>query len=142
MHNDNTTTTIAPLKDLPDYEMAEGNPDVRGWDVSGDDGQKFGEVNDVLVDQQAERVKYLDVEVDKEVASSKDQHVLIPIGAAQLDESDDRVIVNGVSSTQVRNLLAYQRQAVTREYEDQVQQAFSRDPNLAVTEVEWRVGRR
>lgn len=156
MQND-TVTMIAPLKDLPDFELAEGNPDVRGWEVKGGDGQKVGEVTDLIIDQSAERVKYLDVEVDKKVARSKGQHVLIPIGAAQLDKSDDRVIVNGIASTQVRNLPAYDQQAVTREYEAQVQRYFATgmppaqgsgktgradEQKLTLSEEELRVGKR
>lgn len=125
-----TNTTITPLRDLPDFEVAEGNPDVRGWEVKAGDGQKVGEVHELMIDQTAGRVRYLDVEVDKNVAGSKGQHVLIPIGSAQLEESGDRVMVSGLASSQVRTLPPYKRQALTREYEAQVLQCFgtSRPP--------------
>jgi uncharacterized protein (TIGR02271 family) len=156
MQNDRSTT-IAALKDLPDFELAEGNPDVRGWEVNASDGQKVGEVADLIIDQAAERVKYLDVEVDKKVATSKGQHVLIPIGAAQLDEHDDRVILTGIGSSQLGNLPAYQNQAVTKEFETRVQQAFTTgrapaqrsdkaggagEQRLTLSEEELRVGKR
>lgn len=104
--------------------MAEGNPDVRGWEVSAGDGQKVGEVHELMIDQAAGRVRYLDVEIDKAVAGSKGQHVLIPIGAAQLQESDDRVMVNGITASEVRTLPPYTQQALIRDYETQVLRYF------------------
>lgn len=119
-----TNTSIAPLRDLPDFKVAEGSPDVRGWDVKASDGQKVGEVHELMVDKTAGRVRYLDVEVDKTVAGSKGQHVLIPIGAAQLGKSDEQVTVNGIASSQIGALPPYTRQALTRDYETQVLQVF------------------
>jgi len=61
---------IAPLKDLADFKVASGDPDVRGWNVIGSDGRTIGEVNDLLVDTAALRVRYLDVELDRDLLIS------------------------------------------------------------------------
>jgi PRC-barrel domain protein len=61
---------IAPLKDLKDYKVAKDDPDVRGWTVTGRDGRKIGEVNDLLVDTVAMRVRYLDVELDRDLLAN------------------------------------------------------------------------
>ena len=33
---------IAPLSALNDFEVAEGYPDLRGWNVASTDGQEVG----------------------------------------------------------------------------------------------------
>lgn len=46
------------------YKVAEGDPDVRGWDVMDRDGSRIGEVDDFLVDTEALKVRYLEVRLD------------------------------------------------------------------------------
>jgi PRC-barrel domain protein len=53
-----------PLGKLPNYRIAAGDPDVRGWEVLGSDGRKIGEVDDLLVDTHRLRACYLDVTLD------------------------------------------------------------------------------
>lgn len=55
---------VAALRNLRGYKVAEGDPDVRGWEVSGGDGLRIGIVNDLLVDTVAGKVRYLDIELD------------------------------------------------------------------------------
>jgi hypothetical protein len=57
-------TAVKPLSHLHKYRISEGDPDVRGWEVFGADGRKMGEVDDLLVDTEALRVRYLDVCLD------------------------------------------------------------------------------
>lgn len=107
-----------PLDDLDDYTVAEGDPDPRGWDVYSSDNQKLGEVKDLLVDPQAMLVRYLDVELDKDVVSERGRHVLFPVGTARLNDDEDRVTVQSIAAG-VRTLPAYQKDgALKREYED------------------------
>ena len=71
--NDSLKTTAAGqlvhLDDLHDFKIAEGEPDIRGWDVRGTDGNKLGEVADLLVDTAAMKVRYIEVKLDKDVAN-------------------------------------------------------------------------
>ena len=130
---------VVRLKDLKDYQVAKGDPDVRGWNVYANDGRRIGEVDELLVDVEAMKVRYLDVDLDRDVLSvsgaapgtaavpgAKSDHVLIPIGSAQLDEREDRVIVD-LLHTLVGGLPAYDHGPVTREYETSVRQHFDRD---------------
>jgi hypothetical protein len=59
-------TPVTPLRSLHNFRIAEGDPDVRGWNVLGADGRKIGEVDELLVDTQGLRVRYLDVTLDLE----------------------------------------------------------------------------
>lgn len=134
---------VVRLKDLKDYTVAKGDPDVRGWNVYANDGRRIGEVDELLVDVEAMRVRYLDVDLDRDVLSvsgaqplggstapgtpgAKSGHVLIPIGSAQLDEREDRVIVDLLHSL-VGGLPSYDHGPVTRDYETSVRQHFDRD---------------
>lgn len=94
MPNDARAEGLANLDDLDDYEIADGEPDIRGWDVATDDGRKLGEVKDLLVDVGALEVRYLVVELKEEAAAGRsDRRVLVPIGRAQLDEDNDAVLL-------------------------------------------------
>lgn len=70
--NDSLRTTAAGqlrhLDDLDDFKIAEGEPDIRGWDVRGTDGSKLGTVEDLLVDTAAMKVRYIEVKLEKEIA--------------------------------------------------------------------------
>ncbi|HSJ23577.1 MAG TPA: DUF2382 domain-containing protein [Longimicrobiales bacterium] len=98
---------VGPLSDLDDFTVADEDPDVRGWDVISADGRRIGEVEDLIVDTGAMKVRYLDVEVDKDFRADKDHRILIPVGQAQLHEKEDHVHVNALSSTDVRSVPRY-----------------------------------
>ena len=111
---------VVPLDELPDYRVAEGEPDVRGWDVFTSDGAKIGEVDTLLVDPAAKKVRYLDVELTEAMGvarSSEDPHVLIPIGRAQVQRSDERVRLSGFRSADVGLLPPYNHERITPEFE-------------------------
>jgi hypothetical protein len=77
---------LVPLNDLDDYDVAEGEPDVRGWDVITLSGRELGEVEDVLVDPDRREVVMLDVAL-----RDAGVHAEVPIRAVQLDR--DRQVV-------------------------------------------------
>lgn len=52
---------IVPLSELHSYKIASGDPDVRGWPVVAGDGKTIGQVDGLLVDTVALKVRYLDV---------------------------------------------------------------------------------
>lgn len=115
---------IAKLTDLDDFQVADRDPDVRGWDVMSADGRRIGEVDDLLVDPAAMKVRYLDVEVHKDYrGGNRDNHILIPIGRAQLHERDDNVLVNGLEASKVSTIPAYSGR-LDREYENSLRTHF------------------
>jgi hypothetical protein len=64
VHANPAAGNLVRLRDLRDFEVAEKQPDVRGWPVHTSDGHRVGEVHDLLVDTSALKVRYLDVEID------------------------------------------------------------------------------
>lgn len=129
---------IVSLDELDDFEVAEGDPDVRGWEVVGSDGKMIGEVDQMLIDTGAMKVRYLDVDLDDDlIETGEDRHVLIPIGYARLDEAADRVYVDALAGADMMTLPAYKHGALTREYETTVRQSFDRDYVAEPVETEF-----
>lgn len=98
---------LVHLKEASDLEVAEGDSDIRGWDMCTRDGQKIGTVEDLVVDTSLMRVRFIAGEVMLDDGSrDSTRRVLIPIESAQLDEKDDNVIV-GLSMADARLLPTY-----------------------------------
>lgn len=109
---------LARLDELDDYKVADGDPDIRGWKATGNDGRAFGSVHDLIVDLSAMKVRYMDVEVDREAAGIEaDHHVLIPIGCARLDDTGDRVIVDTLTARDVARIPGYAHGPIDRQTE-------------------------
>ncbi|WP_167856970.1 PRC-barrel domain-containing protein [Hymenobacter aquaticus] len=107
------------LRDLTEFEVADGSPDVRGWAVRGGDGHKFGDVYELIVEEEALKVRYLDVELDPSLNVSRhERHILIPVGVAALDEDGDNVFVPSLNKELVLEYPPYQEIQITREYEE------------------------
>jgi hypothetical protein len=107
------------LRDLTDFEVADGSPDVRGWSVRGSDGKKFGEVYELIVEEDALKVRYLDIELDASLnVNDRERHILLPIGVAALDEEGDNVFVPSLTSESVLDYPPYIEIQITREYEE------------------------
>jgi uncharacterized protein (TIGR02271 family) len=100
---------LAPLDDMDDFEIADGDPDPRGWELITSDGREVGEVDELIVDRSAMKVRYLVCELDEEALGldDADRHVLIPVGYARLDTDEKHVHVEELSSTQLAGLPAF-----------------------------------
>jgi uncharacterized protein (TIGR02271 family) len=126
---------LIPLSKAEGYRVAENNEDVRGWDVRGNDGEKLGKVNDLLIDTGIDKVKYLEVKVDRGLGGN-DRNVLIPIGAARLADDDDVVLVDAGKDA-LRDYPDYTGQQITSDYEtslwSRLSNAFSGTGNTEAT---------
>jgi photosynthetic reaction center H subunit len=126
---------LCRLGEMSDYEVADEDPDIRGWDVLGENGEKIGTVEELIVDTSAMKVRYLDIDLDDSIIEgNEERHVLIPIGAAKLDDDDDNVFVQGLDRRVVNRFPAYKdRQPLTRDYENQVRSSLSPGYNTSGT---------
>ncbi|HEX2210881.1 MAG TPA: DUF2382 domain-containing protein [Longimicrobium sp.] len=130
---------VVPLNQLPGYEVADDDPDVRGWDVISADGRGIGRVDQLLVDTGAMKVRHLDVDLDDTLAG--DRHALIPIGYARLDPVRRRVFVDALNATQVAALPAYGHGPVTRDMDDEFHRPFAAAPRTGGDAREARIVR-
>ncbi len=72
--------TLARLSELSDWEVREGEPDIRGWEVRTVSGRVLGTIADLLVDPDAHEVVMLDVDI-----AGTGRHALVPIRVAEVD---------------------------------------------------------
>jgi PRC-barrel domain protein len=122
------TPRTAPLGDLDDFKVAEGYPDVRGWDVVGADGVKLGKVHELIVDTSAMRTRYLDVSLErKAIGIDEDRDVLVPIGTARIDDDNDHIILDSATVSRLATLPVYDHKQFTREYENTLLPALGAD---------------
>jgi photosynthetic reaction center H subunit len=113
------------LDELDKFEVAENDPDVRGWDVVGADGDKLGTVEELIVDPEARKVRYLDIHVINELSSAGgERHLLIPIGAAAVNEKDDNVWIREIDKDTLKRYPIYSGGPVTRDYEHSLREVL------------------
>jgi hypothetical protein len=117
------------LRDLTDFEVADGNPDVRGWTVRGNDGHALGVVHELIVEPEALKVRYLDVELDARFKRGPhENHILLPIGVASLDTDGDNVFVPALNTETVQAYPPYSEIQITRDYEEAMLRALGIEP--------------
>jgi len=110
-HENENITPAYRLKELShsDYEIKDGEPDIIGWDVKNTEGRKLGEVDELIFDPQARKVRYLALNMESnEMHLEDERRVLIPIGIAQLDTKDDHVILPNITTEQLKELPPYE----------------------------------
>lgn len=129
---DRNSPRVARLDELDNFEVADHDPDIRGWDVLSADGRKVGEVDDLFVDTAAMKVRYIGVELDRELrAGDTNRHILVPVGHARLHESDDNVLLSGLKADRVSTVPPYTG-TIDREYETSLRTYFT-DTGAAAT---------
>jgi photosynthetic reaction center H subunit len=123
------TPILRRLRDMTDFEVADGNPDVRGWTVRGADGKALGLVHELIVEPEALKVRYLDIELDARFnINEHERHILLPIGVAAIDADDDNVFVPALNSESVLRYPPYIELQITRDYEEAMLRALGQEP--------------
>jgi uncharacterized protein (TIGR02271 family) len=123
----NANADLRRLNELDDFDVADGYPDIRGWDVKTPTGQKLGTVKDLIVSVAELRVRYVDVEVDRDMRGAADDangHALLPIGTVELDEKHDDVLMS-VAGTDFASYPRYAGGDITHQYEGSIRNRFS-----------------
>ena len=141
----NTDKSLFKLDELDDYVVADGYVDVRGYEVKDKDGRVVGEVENLIVNKNTERVVYLDVEVDESIISQGfkpyankasdmthtflnedgDTHLIIPIGLANIDEETNCVTTDKVDYNTFATTKRYQKDhPIYRNYEVNVMESY------------------
>jgi hypothetical protein len=71
---------LVRLSDLGKWDVAEGEPDIRGWEVRTIGGRELGKIKELLVDPDAGEVVMLDLDL-----SGSDRHALVPLRIVEID---------------------------------------------------------
>lgn len=123
MEQQPNTHGLIPLSDADHLKVADGNEDVRGWEIRTDDGERIGKVKDLIIDPNVMRARYLDAQLDSKLFGG-DRRVLIPIGAARLEDDDDAVVVN-LSRDEIAKSPPYEGHGFTSEYESSLRSSYA-----------------
>lgn len=124
MATENNRNTRLQKLSGSDFEIVDGESDIRGWDVRDDSGKQIGEVEELIFDFESRKVRYLVVDLDENDFGLESRKVLVPIGIAELHENDDDVILNGVTPDQISALPEYDEDRFDTEHETSVRNVF------------------
>lgn len=135
------------LDELSDYKVADGYQNVKGWEVKDIDNRVIGKVDNLLVNKEAQRVVYLDIEVDKTIIDAHhdpykgksgddinqfinkdgENHLILPIGLVEVNEDPDYVYTNRINHQTFAGTKRYRKgDTINRNYENQVLDSYNR----------------
>ena len=100
---------LVPLRELGDWDLADGEPDIRGWEVRTLGGRVLGEVDELLIDKDAGEVVMLDIDL-----AGSSRKTLAPLRAVQLDR-EDRIVRIDTADLEQEDLPAIDRADVSEE---------------------------
>jgi photosynthetic reaction center H subunit len=86
---------IVPMRVLPEFEIAAGDPDPCGMTVVGADGLSAGIVKDVWIDRAESMIRYLEVALNAD-----DRTVILPITMARIKKRRGIVKVGAITAAQ------------------------------------------
>ncbi len=107
-----------------DFEIADGEPDIRGWSVKNSQGETLGDVDELIFDIESRKVRYIVLDLDNNELDLDSKSVLVPIGIAELDEEDDDVILPDITAEQLKSLPEYDGDGFSQETELQIRNVF------------------
>lgn len=107
------------------YEIVSDEPDIRNWKVVNGNGKLLGIVNELLVDRQLNKIRYIVLGLNGKPLNLVSRKILIPIGMADLDEMDDLVILPNISIEHLATLPDYRKGKLTLDTERKIRNIFS-----------------
>ncbi|MEO7800415.1 MAG: PRC-barrel domain-containing protein, partial [Ginsengibacter sp.] len=106
------------------FEMAKGDPDIRGWDAINTLNQKIGKVKELLFDTKARKVRYLILNLDGRAMNLLSRDILIPVGVAELEQNDKVVLLPHLNAGHYASLPDYKKGTVTFQTERAIRDVF------------------
>jgi uncharacterized protein (TIGR02271 family) len=107
------------------FEVVDGEPNIMGWDVKNEGGEDVGEVSDLLFDPESLKVRYLVVELNTNETGLEEKQVLVPIGIAELKQSNDNhVLLKQVTVAQLNAVPRYEKGKLSYETERTIRYIF------------------
>ncbi len=142
------------LEELPDYKVKPNYYDVRGWEIKDAENLTVGKVTNLLVNKQAERVVYLDIEVNKSliedgyktyqvpasdgvhgfINKDGDEHLIVPIGMVNLNKEEKKVLTNQIDYNTFAKAMRFNKgTAIDSDYELNLFRHFTGDDAVDIT---------
>ncbi|RYY60761.1 MAG: hypothetical protein EOO05_08770 [Chitinophagaceae bacterium] len=106
------------------FEMKSDDPDIRGWVVKDGEARLVGKVDELIFDMHDQKVRYIVVDLQTNDFNIPGRQVLVPIGIAEIHESDDDVLLPGITHSQLVALPEYDKERFDTEHESNVFNVF------------------
>jgi hypothetical protein len=114
--NDRYTYLLKELEDS-NFNLADGDPNIKGWKVKVADERTIGEVIELLIDTENSQIRYLLLDMEGNELNLEARNVLIPIGLVELNKSNEYVFLPNITKAQLEALPVYIYGKLTREKE-------------------------
>lgn len=82
---------LSRLSGLDDYRVSSEDPDPRGWSVVTTSGTRVGEVEDLVIDTAAMKVRFFEVRLDQ--ARGGDGLVVLPADALDVSDGERELLL-------------------------------------------------
>lgn len=73
---------LVPMSEMRGWNVADGESDIRSWEVKTLSGKVLGTVKELLIDPDAGEVVMIDVDL-----AGSDRHALVPIRVVEIDRT-------------------------------------------------------
>ena len=107
------------------YEIVSDEPDIRKWKVRNAEGRPLGVVDDLVIDKQLHKVRYIVLDLNGKPLNLLSRKVLVPIGISQFDDLDDVVILPTITIEQLATLPTYHKGKIRLDEERKIRNVFS-----------------
>lgn len=98
--------------DGSDFEIADHQPDITGWEIYDSLGDYIGDVEDLIFDVEALKVRYIITKLEG-YELDEEKRVLIPIGLVTLKADKDEVLLTEAISSKLAFLPGYDGEKIT-----------------------------
>ena len=114
------------LKELgkSNFEIADGESDIRNWVVKNENGNILGEVNELIFDTTAKKAVFIVLDLDKNEFNLKERNVLLPLEYADVNEIYKNVVYKGLMPNELAMLPTYEKGRFTRNSIDLTRSTF------------------
>ena len=113
------------------FEMAKGEPDIRGWKVFSSNEVVIGKIKELLFDVYSKKVRYIIVELDGKPINLLSRDVIIPVGLAELDQTENLVYLPDVTIGHLAMLPEYKKGKITFKTERDIRDVFMPESSRA-----------
>ncbi len=111
---------IVPMRVATDFSVDRRDPDPRGWEVLGCDGEVAGTIGELWVDRSEPQLRYLEVKL------AGGRTVLCPVTCARFHAAKKRVTVKSITAAQFADVpQAKANDRVTLLEEDRIQAYYA-----------------
>lgn len=121
--------TLKAMRELPEYEMARGSPDILGWAVHDSDNHLVGTVIDLVVETSNKQVRYVGVQL------GSGKTVMLPLDSLELSEEDGVIQVSTCTRDEILALPGYTIPALKEELVARYDVLFKRKEPAGAAEV-------